>query len=177
MLAVRCSGQEDPAEDPPRSPHGDVRWSEAHVLWDTLEMPRAGKEEPCTGGIPAREQRGNRATILPEPCNIPARLRGDRALVLRQGRGVPVLCPHRAGSPAVPCLSFPSAQRARSHHPRPGRRVLAARFVRMAEPGQGGCPPACTFGLNPGVPLCADTSKNNRPERSANRRLFIALHP
>lgn len=43
--------------------------------------------------------------------------------------------------------------------------------------GQSGCPPGCTFGLNPGVPLRADTSKNNRPERGANHRLFIARHP
>lgn len=88
------SGQEDPAEDPPRSPHGDVRWSEAHTLGDTLEMPRAGEKEPCTGGIPALEQRGNRAPSLLEPCNIPAKLRGDQALVLQWGWGVPVLCPH-----------------------------------------------------------------------------------
>lgn len=93
------------------------------------------------------------------------------------GLGCPGAVPAPPDSPAVPCLSFPSSLWARSHHPRPSRGVLGTGFMRLAVAGQGGCPPGCTFGLNPGVPLCTDTSKNNRPERSANRRLFIALHP
>lgn len=93
------------------------------------------------------------------------------------GLGCPGAVPAPPDSLAVPCLSFPSSLWARSHHPRPSRGVLGTGFMRLAVVGQGGCPPGCTFGLNPGVPLCTDTSKNNRPERSANRRLFIALHP
>lgn len=157
------------------------------MRWDMLEMPRAGKSHGRVTSPPgsSKEPGGNSACAM--NCHGLARHPSEAAVTPGPGPalGCPgtaslgtalQLIPRRANSPAVPCLSFPSVQWAQPQRPKasvgPG---MAGR--QPAGPGQGGCHPGCTFGLNPGVPPCTETSKNNRPERGANHRLFIARHP
>lgn len=140
------------------------------VSRDMMDVPRVGKSHGQVTFPPGAGRSRDAAQHVPDQCDTPAKPRWYQALALQCYNFLHVeppaqqcrasVSPHAVGSaPAPQSLSGPVG----------GREAAAG-------PGPGGCRPGCTFGLNPGVPPCTDTSKNN-PERGANRRLFIALHP